>query len=155
MIENFFRWAAGSALGLAMRDSRFAFPAAESLHLTGLGLLLGSVLLFNLRFFGFGMKRQTTAELAADFAPWTRLALLIMVVSGIPMFAMKAADLWEQDFATYATKMGLIAVVVVFHYAVQVPLARSGNLGWGKLGAAVSLGLWFGAAMVGLSLEFL
>ena len=154
-MHAFFLWMSGSALGLAMRDSRAAFPAAEMVHLIGLGLLLGSVLLFNARFFGLGMKRQTTAELAADFAPWTRLALLIMAVSGVFLFAAKAADLWEKDLTTYSTKMGLIAVAIVFHYAVQVPLARSGNLTWGKLAAAVSLALWFGAAMTGLSLEFL
>ena len=155
MIRDFFLWMSGSALGLAMRDHKAAFPAAEMVHLIGLGLLLGAMLLFNARFFGLGMKRQTTAELAADFAPWMRLALLIMVASGVFLFAAKAGDLWEHQLATYSTKMGLIAVAVVFHYAVQVPLARAGNLGWGKAGAAVSLGLWFGAATTGLSLEFL
>lgn len=154
-MQSFFEWASQSALGSAMRESQVAFPAAEMVHLIGLGLLLGSVLIFNARFLGLGMRRQTTAELAADFAPWTRLALLIMVVSGIPMFAMKAAELWHQDLATYATKMGLIAVAVVLHYLVQVPLARSGNFGWGKVGALLSLALWFGAAITGLSLEFL
>ena len=154
-MHDFFLWMSRSALGEAMRDHTVAFPAAEMAHLIGLGLLLGAMLIFNARFFGLGMKRQTTAELAADFAPWTRLALLIMVVSGILMFSVKANDLWEQDLATYSTKMGLIAVAIVFHYAVQVPLARAGNLGWGKLGALVSLALWFGAAITGLSLEFL
>ena len=154
-MHDFFMWMSQSPLGSAMRESQLAFPLAEMFHLTGLGLLLGSMLIFNGRFWGLGMKRQTTAELAADFAPWIRLALVLMALSGIPMFAMKAAELWEQDLVTYSTKMGLIAVAVVFHYAVQAPLARAENLGWGKLAAALSLALWFGAAMTGLSLEFL
>lgn len=154
-MRDFFEWASQSAVGAAMRDSPYPFPAAEIAHLTGLGLLLGCVLLFNARFFGFGLKHQTTAELAEDFAPWTRLALGIMAVSGALMFTAKAGELWEASRATYSAKMGLIAVAVLFHYAVQVPLAHAQNLRWGRPAAAVSLALWFGAAMTGLSIEFL
>ena len=138
-----------------MRGSRYAFPAFEMLHLLGLGLLLGSVLIQNARFFGLGMRRQTLAEVATDFAPWTKLALLMMVISGIPMFASKAPDLWENDLVGYSIKMALIVVGVVFHYTVQAPLARAENLTRGKLAAAASLLFWFGAAIAGLSLEFL
>jgi hypothetical protein len=154
-MQTFFEWASQSALGVAMRDSRYPFPAAEMVHLIGLGLLLGAVLLFNARFFGLGMRRQTLPEVAEDFAPWTLLALAIMVASGVFMFTAKAGELWEANRTTYYTKMGLIATAVVFHYAVQVPLARAGNLAQGRIAAAVSLALWFGAAMTGLSIEFL
>ena len=154
-MRAFFEWASQSALGEAMRESLYAFPVAEMVHLTGLGLLLGAMIFFNGRFLGLGMKRQSTAELAVDFAPWIRLALILMLVSGIPMFAMKAGDLWANDLATYSTKMGLVAAAVLFHYLVQVPLARSGSVGRGMAGAVFSLILWFGAALAGLSLEFI
>lgn len=138
-----------------MRDSRYLFPAFEMAHLLGLGLLLGSVLILNARFFGIGMRRQSTAELAADLAPWTRFALILMVLSGVPLFTSKAPDLWNDDRTGFELKMILLVVGVVFHYTVLVPLARSGNLAKGKVAAAFSLLLWFGAALCGLSLEFL
>lgn len=154
-MKTFFEWASQSALGEAMRESSYGFPVAEMIHLTGLGLLLGAMIFFNGRFLGFGLKRQSTAELASDFAPWIRLGLILMLISGIPMFAMKAGDIWASDLATYSTKMGLIATAVLFHYLVQVPLARAGHMWRGMAGAAFSLILWFGAALAGLSLEFL
>ncbi len=138
-----------------MRNSRYAFPAFEMVHLLGLGLLLGSVFILNARFFGLGMKRQSVSELAYDFAPWTRLVLLIMVPSGIPLFASKAPDLWNEDRIGFELKLVLIVVAVIFHYTVLVPLARADNYRRGKLAAAFSLVCWFGAAMAGLSLEFL
>lgn len=154
-MKPLFDFAGKSALGTWMSNSRYAFPAFEMVHLLGLGLLLGSVLLLNARFFGLGLRRQTTAEVAADLAPWTKLALLLMVLSGIPLFASKAPDLWNEELGTYTLKMSLIVVGVVFHYAVQVPLARSGNMTRGRAAAAFSLLVWFGAAVAGLSLEFL
>ena len=154
-MKPFFDFAGRSALGVWMRGSRYAFPAFEMTHLVGLGVLLGSVLLLNARFFGLGMKRQTLAEVAADFAPWTKVALILMVVSGIPMFASKAPDLWDNDLVGYIVKMSLIVVGVVFHYSVQAPLARAENLSRGRVAAALSLIFWFGAAVAGLSLEFL
>jgi hypothetical protein len=138
-----------------MRGSQFAFPAFEMLHLLGLGLLLGSVLILNARFFGLGMGRQTLAEVAADFAPWTKLALVVMVISGVPMFASKASDLWGNDLAGYSTKMALIVVGVMFHYFGLIPLARADNFSRGRIAAGLSLVVWFGAAVAGLSLEFL
>ena len=140
-------------MGVAMRDSRYASPAFEMVHLLGLGLLLGSVLILDARFFGLGMKRQTTAELAADFAPWTRLALILMVLSGIPLFTSKAPDLWNDDRTGFELKIVLLLVGVVFHYAVLVPAALADKPA--RLAAGFSLLLWFGAALCGLSLEFL
>jgi hypothetical protein len=51
--------------------------------------------------------------------------------------------------------MLLVAIAVVFHYTVQVPLARANNLSRGRLAATFSLLVWFGAAVCGLTLEFL
>ena len=78
-----------------------------------------------------------------------------MVLSGIPLFASKAPDLWREDLLGYTIKMSLITIGVIFHYSVQAPLARAENKSQGKKAAAFSLIVWFGAALAGLSLEFL
>ena len=155
-MEPIFQAIHHTALGEWMRNSRYAFPGFEMAHLLGLGLLLGSVLLFNARFFGLGLRRQSVAEVAEDLAPWTRLALVLMLLSGVPLFFSKAPDLWREDLAGYTIKMTLIAVGVAFHYSVQVPLARVADDALnGRIAAAFSLLVWFGAAIAGLTLEFL
>ncbi len=138
-----------------MNGSSYTFPAVEMVHLIGLAVLLGSILLFNLRFFGVGLRNLQLSEVAQDFAPWTRLSLIVMAVSGVPLFCAKASDLWSMDLPGFTIKMSLIAFGVVFYYAVQVPLALRENVSRGRVAAAVSLGTWFGAAIAGLTLEFL
>jgi hypothetical protein len=154
-LKPLFQFAGHSTLGEWIRDSRYAFPAFEMVHLLGLGVLLGAMLLFNARFFGLGMRRQRLSELAEDFAPWTRLSLIVMALSGVPLFCSKALDLWDMDLANFTWKMSLIGFGVVWHYAVQVPLARREDAARGRWAAVVSLTAWFGAALAGLSLEFL
>ena len=150
-----FDFAGESALGLWMRESSYTFPAFEMIHLIGLAALLGAMLLFNLRFFGVGLGQLRISEVAQDLAPWTRISLIVMVVSGIPLFCAKAEDLWGDDRTNFTIKMLLIAFSVVFFYVVQMPLARKESLPIGRVAAVISLATWFGAALAGLSLEFI
>ena len=154
-MEPIFDFFGESGLGVWIRNSRYAFPAVEMVHLLGLGLFLGSILLLNARFFNLGLKREKVSELVEDLAPWTRLSLIVMAISGVALFCSKAPDLWDMDRDGFYLKMILLALGTVFHYTVQAPLARKENLRAGKLAAAVSLALWFGGALAGLSLEFL
>lgn len=154
-MKSIFDFAEQSALGVWMRESSYAFPAFEMVHLLGLGVLLGSIFLLSARFFGIGLTRLRLYELVQDLAPWTLLSLIVMAFSGIPLFCAKAADLWENDRSGFAIKMTLIAFGVLFHYFVQVPLARQERIPAGRAAAAVSLVVWFSAAVAGLTLEFL
>lgn len=154
-MKALFDFADQSALGVWMRESSYSFPVFEMIHLTGLGLLLGAMLLFNLRFFGIGLGRISLSEVARDLAPWTRIGLIVMVLSGIPLFCAKAGELWGDDRTNFTIKMSLIAFSVVFYYFVQRPLASKESVWTGRLAAIVSLASWLGAALAGLSLEFI
>jgi hypothetical protein len=154
-MKEFFDWAGHSPLGLWMRDSRYAFPGFETLHLIALAVLLGSIFFVNARFFGLGLRRQRVSDVAADFAPWIVTSLVVMAVSGVPLFCSKAPDLWEMDRIGFVWKMSLIAFGVVWHFGVVGRLARKDDLGRGRFAAGLSLLVWFGAAVAGLSLEFL
>src|SRR5690606_11822619 len=94
MLESIFIWADRSALGELMRASRYAYPIAEMIHLLGLAVVLGSLLLQCSRLLGFGMHRQTAAEVTEDLGGWTSIGLVAMVLSGICMFASRAGDLY-------------------------------------------------------------
>jgi hypothetical protein len=155
MQEWIFQTAEATSLGAAIRGSQYWFPLVESTHLMALGFLLGSVFLFNARFFGLGMRRQTPAEVAHDFTPWTRRALYLMAASGTLLFLAKAGELYAGKLREFQIKMTLIALAVVFHFTIQQRLARSSNMLLGRLAAAAALLMWFGAAVAGLTLEFL
>jgi hypothetical protein len=76
----------------SLRSHPWAYPALEVVHITGIALLVGNLILFELRVFGLG------AALAIQ--PLARLALTLSVTgfsiaaaSGLLMFASQAAEL--------------------------------------------------------------
>src|SRR5579863_6135446 len=81
----YFEWCGNTWLGTAVRDTVWAFPLIETFHLLALAILLGSVLIVNLRVFGLGRRYATVAELARDLEPWMYVSLGVLIFSGIPM----------------------------------------------------------------------
>lgn len=156
-METFFDWAYNSGVGFAMRDSRYAYPLLEMVHLVGMAMVLGSLLLQCSRLLGFGMRRASVAEVAEDLGPWTLSGLVLMVMSGMFMFASRATDLYDFRLQPYLTKLGLVLFGVLFYYLVQRRFARSGSgAAWtGRAIGAVTLAAFFGAALSALWVEFL
>ena len=62
MLLPFFEWCEASAVGEFIRTSLWLFPAIECVHLLGLVLLGGAVLLVDLRLFGRGPARPARAR---------------------------------------------------------------------------------------------
>ncbi|HEY7389561.1 MAG TPA: hypothetical protein VH640_13690, partial [Bryobacteraceae bacterium] len=52
----YFEWAGNTWLGATVRDTIWAFPLIETFHLLALAILLGTVLIVNLRVFGIGKR---------------------------------------------------------------------------------------------------
>ena len=72
---QFAQWCNNSRLAEAIRDSPWIFPTLEIVHLLGLAVLGGTILIVDLRLLGFGLKQLSSAQLAAQVSPWTRAAL--------------------------------------------------------------------------------
>ena len=59
----FFEWCESSALGEFIRSSLWLFPAIECVHLIGLVVLGGAVLLVDLRLLGLGLRDEAVDRL--------------------------------------------------------------------------------------------
>jgi hypothetical protein len=79
----FFQWCYQTAVGEAIRESLWLFPLIEAFHLLGLGLMVGAVLIVDLRLLGAGLTRQPVAQLAAAVEPWLLGSVTLMFASGI------------------------------------------------------------------------
>ena len=82
----FFQWCYQTAIGEGIRNSTWLFPVIEAFHLLGLGLTAGTVLIVDLRLFGVGLRKQPAAQLWASTRPWLIGGVIVMFVSGIPLF---------------------------------------------------------------------
>ena len=74
-------WLTGRGLGKAYMDRNWMWPASEALHFIGLWLILGVILLVNMRLLGF----MRTAPYSAfhRLLPWAALGLAVNVVTGM------------------------------------------------------------------------
>ena len=135
-----------------MRGSDWAYPVANLLHLAGLILLIGNLLLLDLRLLGAG-RRFDLVALSQTLAPPAAAGLVLLLASGVLLFAADASPLLASTMMRW--KLLLIALgianALLFRQLWDRRLAdwdRASPLA-GRLQAAVSLGCWLVAATLG------
>src|SRR4030095_17202878 len=94
-----------SGLGRFMRESLWAYPAAETLHIIGIAAVYGSLLVVELRLLGLGRK-VPVASLARLALPWSIAGFALAAAMGVCMFSAHAAEFLAQR--VFMLKMGLI-----------------------------------------------
>lgn len=155
-VLSFFAWCESSSVGEAIRDSRWLFPAIESVHLLGLAVIGGAVLVVNLRLLGFGVDRQPVTQLWRDTRPWLLGSLTIMVVSGLLLFTSEATKLYYHE--AFWVKMTSLLLATLFTFTVlrKVALADQGRVSpfWNKAVALISILLWSGVGVGGRWIGF-
>ena len=78
-MNDILYWMEQSALGQLMRDSVWLFPLAEILHFLGLSLLIGSLMVVDLRL--LGIIKDMSFRAIYRYLPVTLLGFGINVVS--------------------------------------------------------------------------
>jgi hypothetical protein len=113
----------------ALRGSTWFFPLVATVHLMGLTVIGGAVLLVDLRLLGFGIRSQPLAELAAEAQRWLLGGLAVMGVTGAALL-----------------------LVVAFTFSVRRRAAMRASddpCAAGRLVALISLSLWTTVALGG------
>ena len=158
---EFFEWIQYSRLLVAMRSVPWLFPIIASIHLMGLAVIGGAVLVGDLRLLGFGLTRQPVAVVARDAERWLIVGLLVMVPTGILQFMCFATKYYFLKF--FWVKMASLVLVVVFTFSVRRRLVAMTAVqpngldvrpGVSRLTAVVSLLLWTTVAIGGRWIGF-
>ncbi len=87
----------------------YAYPVLEVLHLVGLALVLGNLVLIELRVFGLGATLPAP-DLARLSLMLVALGFGLLVLSGILMFATQAQELLASR--TFAVKMSIMSLAL-------------------------------------------
>lgn len=129
-----------------LAEHAWAYPALEVVHIVGIALLLGNLVLLELRVWG--------AAPALPLQPLARLALPLVLAgfaacaaSGLLMFSTRPAELLANE--SFVLKLGLLMVAgsnaAWFH--ARGSLVRAD--GWARALSALSLGLWLSVIVCG------
>lgn len=141
----FFQWCETTALGSAIRRSLWLFPVIESVHLLGLAVLGGALLVLDLRLLGLGLRRQPVAQLARDAQPWLIGSILVMLGSGVSLFLSESVKCYYSQ--PFWVKMTALPLAILFTFTVRRKVAMADEARarplLSKLVALVSLSLWF------------
>ncbi len=136
-----------SAPAAAMRGDLWLYPAVEILHICGIVVLVGSVIMFDLRVLGFS-RGLSVRELARHLLPWSCAALLVIVPTGLLMFSAHAGEF--VDNRAFVLKLTLLMFALTNAAAFHLGVFRSAAT-WergvraplgSRLHAAGSLILW-------------
>lgn len=142
-----------SEFGQLIRESLWIYPSANVLHVLAIGLLLGSIVVFDLRVLGKG-KGLAPDRLARLVLPVSIGALAVAAPTGFILFTAEATAYLRNP--VFLTKMGLIVLALV-NIAVMHGGAMRKVMHWGpaapppsaRIAAGLSLALWLGVAASG------
>jgi hypothetical protein len=141
-----------SAVGEWMRGSNWAFPLVNLLHLLGLVLLVGPMLLLDLRLLG-AARQFSVPEVSATLTPWAIAGLLLLLPSGALLFTADAGPLLGNGLLQ--VKLLLVALGVANALAFRwLWSARLDDWDWrppraGRVQAALSALCWLAAGTLG------
>ena len=146
-------------IALAMRESLWLYPVVQTLYILGFAVLVGSVVMFDLRLLGFS-RRIPVRLLAAHLLPWSLGSLLLVVPAGLLLFLTEADSLISNR--AFVIKMILLMAAAgnatAFHLGtfrtaaawdttVAAPAAA-------KLHALVSLLIWAAVIACGRAIAY-
>ena len=147
-----------STLGHWMRTGPWAYPSANVLHVLGLTLLVGPILLLDLRLLGLGRVFPVDAT-ARVLTRWSVAGLLVMIGSGTALFAADATALAANEVMRW--KLVLIgtglANAITFRWLWSRHLEHWDRAppALGRAQALASIALWLAVPVAGRLIAYL
>jgi len=140
-----------------MQASRWGFAIVEAIHLLGLAVLGGVVLLVDLRLLGLILKAESARSIARGLSRTLLTSLAVMLFTGIALVSEEALKCYHSP--AFRLKMVLLAAAILFYFTFhRTALLRTdryqANL-WSKLAGIVSLTLWLGVGVAGRAIGLL
>jgi len=122
-MEEFSNWLSGLALSDAIRARDWAIPTIQSVHIVGIGVVISSIFMIDLRVMGWGGPSQTLAQTTRRFAPWLWSALVVLVLTGSLLLI---AEPHRQLFSlSFWIKMSFLLIGIIVAAIFQTSLRRN------------------------------
>ena len=131
------------------------FPLLESIHVIAVGLVVGSIMMVDLRLLGLAALRYPASQVTRRLVPWTWGAFVVAAVTGFGLFATRAPVYVENP--AFQIKFLLLPLACLNMAWFQVRTFR-GIGAWdmasppplsARLAGAISLLLWAGVVLAG------
>lgn len=149
-----------SSFGEAIRTAPFLYPVLESLHVVGIGLLLGSIFAVDMRLLGAARRLVPVTTVMRCLLPISYFGFVLVVLTGGALFSGIAVAVASSPAAPW--KFGLIALaglnILLFHTGAYRGVSK-----WdlhaptpvrAKAASLVSISAWIGTVFAGRFLAY-
>jgi hypothetical protein len=153
-------WLQKTSLAISIRDSLLLFPLLESAHVVGLAIVVGTVVIIDLRLLGLATTHRSFSRLGADTLPWTLGGFALAAITGGLMFTTNAAVYFHNTW--FRAKVLMMALAAINAIAFELTARR--KIGeWdlaraappaARVIATLSLVIWIGVLVAGRMIGF-
>lgn len=131
------------------------FPLMESIHVVSITLMLGAILMLDLRVLGLAANTYAVSSMSRELVPWSAAAFVVATLTGTAMFITRASA--HALNPAFQIKMLLILIaginIAIFHFHIFRTISdwdRSTIIPRGaRIVASASLFLWCGVMLAG------
>jgi len=86
ILHNLMQWMADTEWSVGLHESRYAYSIVESIHVWALCVFVGFAVFLDLRLLGVTLRRVPISQIVERILPWTKIAFVVMVASGLLLF---------------------------------------------------------------------
>ncbi len=122
-MRDFALWLATTSPSVFIQEhNAWTIPAIQSVHIVGIALVMGSVLMIDLRILGLAWADQTLQQTTRRFGPWLTGSLWLLLATGLLMVIGEPV----RELVTFSfwLKMTLVAIGALVAVLFQRALRR-------------------------------
>ena len=123
-MTDFAEWLSKTYLSVLIQNhNSWVIPTIQSLHIVGIGVVLASVFMIDLRVMGWAGLDQTLRQVTNRFGPWLTGALCVLLATGALMVIGEPV----RELVTFSfwLKMFLVAVGTLIATVFQMALRKN------------------------------
>jgi len=159
-ITAFLEWLQALPLAVFIHKTPWAFTTIEVIHVFAVSLVLGTIMIVDLRLLGLTSTKRPFAELSRQVLPFTWAAFVVAVIAGVLLFISRATEYFVNT--AFWIKMSLIVLaginMMIFEF-MTVRDVQKWNLNRtppppARLAGGISIACWILVVVLGRLISF-
>jgi hypothetical protein len=147
-------WIGNTSVSVGIRESIWTYPIIESVHVLGLTLFLGLLLLWDMRLLGFVLRRVPVSALWRQLSAWILFGAVIISISGTLLFWSDPVKFYGNIFFRIKVVALVLAVAnaAAYHLGIERRLVQWDTASTpraAKIAGATSIAIWAMVVVVG------
>ena len=147
-------WIGNTSMSVGIRESIWTYPIIESVHVLGLTLFLGLLLLWDTRLLGLVLRRVPVSALWRQLFPWIAFGASLVTISGSLLFWSDPVKFYGDIFFRIKVLALVLAAAnaLAYHLGIERRLVEWDTAATpraAKIAGATSIAVWAVVVIVG------